>query len=978
MLRSALGEALSGQGRLLVVSGEPGIGKTRTAQELTIYAKTRGAQVLWGRCYEGEGAPPYWPWIQPLKTYLERTSPQELRADLGPGAADIGEMLPELREKLPDLESPRALEPEQARFRLFNSVTTFLKTASQRKPLVPVLDDLHWADRSSLLLLQFLSQQMGDSPLLVLGTYRDVEVNPQHPLSDTLAQLSRESVFRRQSLGGLSLEDAGQFMALTAGIRPTQQLINTVYARTEGNPFFTAEVVRLLSERGALQDTAGVEWVASAIPVGVMEVIGQRLNRLSQQCRQTLVTAAIIGREFQLRQLSRLNGGGSEEQLLAVMDEALGAHLIEELPGRGEAYRFSHALVQETLASELSAARRIRLHARVAEALEELCGSNAQTHAAELAYHFAQAEPVLGAEKVVKYSLIAGERATEVFAWEEAIGHYKTILNLLEESEGDLGQQADVLAKLALVTGSGRGHGDVSYWEKALSFYERLGDHKKAAVIHLRLGQRGGMDVLEWQQRHAHSLKAVELLETLGDGPELAQAYVQLGDHAAHGHGLKSSAVPLMEKGMNMAEMLGDGLGVMQAARLLGHVLVYHTGEIQRGLDLCYLAWEEARRMNNPVGLCQAAINLSREYASLRDAEVALHWAEQAEKASEETGMLQSRIISTLAVAWALVLRGDTAEALSRLEAAQQLARESGIELNQLTSEVPFMVVPGRVHVFLGKWQQAEIELLQLLQVNKQINSATFQPFWVLPVLGWLYQEMGDFTSAKMWLGETAAVAQAGGDYPPELLVRAVLAQVECEEAELEQAAGHLRRAKEILAQGSGWRGLVAEVYLAEGMLATAEKHWPEAEAAFQRAIEINRQYHLPYYEAKTLLEWGHMYLARHGPGDLDHGMKFINQAIPIFQTIQAPRMAEKTVELQERAGSQTRAITYPAGLTHREIEVLRLVAAGKSSAEIASELVLSRRTVERHIFNIYHKTNTHNRSEVTAFAFTQGLMASS
>jgi predicted ATPase len=251
MLRSALEEALSGQGRLVVVAGEPGIGKTRTAQELTIYAQTRGAQVLWGRCYEGEGAPPYWPWAQPLKTYLERTSPQELRADLGPGAADIGEMLPELREKLPDLESPPALEPEQARFRLFNSVTTFLKKASQRKPLVLVLDDLHWADRSSLLLLQFLSQQVGDSPLLVLGTYRDVEVNPQHPLSVTLAQLSREPLFRRQSLGGLSLEDAGQFMALTAGIRPTQQLINTVYARTEGNPFFTAEVVRLLSERGA-------------------------------------------------------------------------------------------------------------------------------------------------------------------------------------------------------------------------------------------------------------------------------------------------------------------------------------------------------------------------------------------------------------------------------------------------------------------------------------------------------------------------------------------------------------------------------------------------------------------------------------------------------------------------------------------------------------------------------------------------------
>jgi hypothetical protein len=187
---------------------------------------------------------------------------------------------------------------------------------------------------------------------------------------------------------------------------------------------------------------------------------------------------------------------------------------------------------------------------------------------------------------------------------------------------------------------------------------------------------------VEWQRRYIHSVKALELLEPIGESPELVQAYVQLGDHAAHGNGLQSSAVSLMEKGLTMAERLGDGMGVMQAARLLGHVLVYHTGEIQRGLDLCYRACEEARRMNNPVGLSQAAINLSRKYASLRDPEGALQWAEQAVKASEETGMLQGQIISTLAVALALVLRGDTAEALSRLETARQLAGQSGIELS--------------------------------------------------------------------------------------------------------------------------------------------------------------------------------------------------------------------------------------------------------------------------------------------------------
>jgi predicted ATPase len=281
--------------------------------------------VLWGKCYEGEGAPPYWPWVQSLKTYLEGTSPQDLQAELGPGAADIVEMLPELRAKLADLGSPPSVEPEQARFRLFNSVTNFFKTASLRIPLVLVLDDLHWADRSSLLLLHYLCQQLGDSPILVLGTYRDVEIDPRHPLSDTLAQLSREPAFRRQPLGGLSMEDVGPFVELTAGVKPSQQLIAAVYGRTEGNPFYIAEIVRLLSERGGLQDPVGPEGTASAIPLGVLEVIGKRLNRLSSHCHQTLATAAAIGREFDYRQLELLGSGTSEDQLLDVIDEAPGS-----------------------------------------------------------------------------------------------------------------------------------------------------------------------------------------------------------------------------------------------------------------------------------------------------------------------------------------------------------------------------------------------------------------------------------------------------------------------------------------------------------------------------------------------------------------------------------------------------------------------------------------------------------------------------
>jgi predicted ATPase len=199
-LKATLEDALAGHGRLVMLAGEPGIGKTRTARELAAYAETRGAQVLWGWCYEEAGAPPYWPWLQPLRSSIQQQDPEQLSSQMGVGAADIAEIIAEVREKLPGLEAPPALEPEQARFRLFDSIATFLKNAAQTQPLVLVLDDLHWADKPSLLLLQFLARQLAGSRLLLVGCYRDVELSRQHPLSEALAQLSREPVFQRQPL----------------------------------------------------------------------------------------------------------------------------------------------------------------------------------------------------------------------------------------------------------------------------------------------------------------------------------------------------------------------------------------------------------------------------------------------------------------------------------------------------------------------------------------------------------------------------------------------------------------------------------------------------------------------------------------------------------------------------------------------------------------------------------------------------------
>ncbi len=328
-LRVALDEALSGHGRLVMLVGEPGIGKTRLAQELASLAEQRGAQILWGRSYEEEGAPPYWPWVQTLRTYIQQKDSKQLASEMGPGAADIAELVSEVRAKLPDLEPPPALEPEQARFRLFDSITTFLRNTAQTQPLMLILDDLQWADRTTLRLLEFLAREIGESRLLIVGTYRDVELSRQHPLSETLAQLSREPVFQRKLLGGLSQEDTQRFVESVASVEPSQTLVETIYAHTEGNPFFLSEVLRLLSEQGDLTSGEIGRSTGFMIPEGVREVVGRRVNRLSERCNEVLMTASIIGREFDFKLLDALSDDISEDLIGQVIDEAVDAHMLE-------------------------------------------------------------------------------------------------------------------------------------------------------------------------------------------------------------------------------------------------------------------------------------------------------------------------------------------------------------------------------------------------------------------------------------------------------------------------------------------------------------------------------------------------------------------------------------------------------------------------------------------------------------------------
>ena len=272
-LSAALDDAMSGQGRLAMLAGEPGIGKTRTSQELAMMAEGGGTQVHWGRCYEELGTPPYWAWVQTMRSYIEQASTEQLAADMGPGASYIAEIVPEIRGKLQELTTPPSLEPEQARFRLFDSITTFLKNAAHRQPLMLVLDDLHWADQSSLLLLEFVAREIETSRILLVGAYRDVEVSRRHPLSQTLGALVREKLFYRVQLQGLTQQEVTEFVQGNVGITLTPEAAGVMHERTDGNPFFISELTRQVPSENITEDP---EW-ASIIPKGVRDGIdGQR------------------------------------------------------------------------------------------------------------------------------------------------------------------------------------------------------------------------------------------------------------------------------------------------------------------------------------------------------------------------------------------------------------------------------------------------------------------------------------------------------------------------------------------------------------------------------------------------------------------------------------------------------------------------------------------------------------------------------
>ena len=425
-------DVTGGTRRFVLVCGEPGIGKTRLAAQFAQRAFADGAIVLYGRCDE-EGLLSQQPFAEALGQYVRACPARELADRLQLVSGELRRIVPDLAERVPDLPEPLSGDPEGARSRLFEAICSLLCQAARDTPVVLVLDDLHWAGQSTLLLLKYLARYTQEARLMVLGTYRQTELDVDHPLSAVLAELGRERRLHSRALAPLDAAAVSQLVGIHVGDAASPELRRIVYEGTEGNAFFVVEVLRHLTESGAIggEGTVGEMLGPLAVPDGVKDVIGQRVARLGPATHRLLVTASVLGHEFELAVVQRLSPL-EEDDLLDGLEAAVRAHVIEEVAGTTGRYRFSHALIRDTLYDTLTATRRVVMHRRAGTAIESVHGGDLEPYLAELAHHFANAGTGGDLERAIEYGTRAGEHATLQLAYEKAASHFRQTAALIE------------------------------------------------------------------------------------------------------------------------------------------------------------------------------------------------------------------------------------------------------------------------------------------------------------------------------------------------------------------------------------------------------------------------------------------------------------------------------------------------------------------------------------------------------------------
>ena len=894
LLRSAVEDVLAGRGQVILLAGEAGIGKTRTAQELAGHARSRDMQVLWGRGYEGGGAPAYWPWEQALRTYVRERSPQELLDEMGPGAADLAQVSSAVRERLPDLPAPPRVAPEQERFRFLDSATTFFRNACRKQPMMLIVDDLHWVDPSSLLLLQFLARELADAPLLVLATYRDDEVERGNPLSKTIAELARAGTSRRIPLTGLSTAEVRDYVAQIARREPDAAVVEMLWRQTEGNPLFLGEFVRLLAAEDRLTAAAEGRGGGIALPTAVREVIGRRLERLSAECNQVLRVGAVVGRHFGLELLERVTQR-TRAQIVELLDEALVARVVVETPDTVGRYAFAHALVRETLYGELKGAQRLRLHQQVGEALESIHAAQRESVFGELAHHFGEAAPIGNVAKAIDYARRAAELASAKFAHEDAAGHYERALQLaMLEDTFDQHERGEMLLALA---GARRHAGQIAELRapilKAAGVARQLGDWDLLARV--ALGEEGGRPAGGQVDEELFSPLLEEARCALGsdDSPLRARVLAQLAMWQLRPEA-RERRLAMSREAIAIARRLNDSSTLARVLHAACSAL-YEPGNLEERLALT----AETMSLADRIGDKSLAVNarFMRIWSLLEQGDIA-----PVDREIEASARLAEEVREPGKLLSATQLRAMRAELTGRFDEAEAHAQRS-LAIAQRMQGEPYQAAMQIFAALMFDLRRQQGRLAEVEAPVAEYAEPDAVPAW-RAALALVYSELGraaearreverlarhDFTDLPfdwLWLSTLSLIVDVA-EIRDDTRLMELLYRL------LEPYAGRA------IVVGDGSAVCLGSASRSLGVLAGAMRRWEIACEHFDDAVAMHTGMGARPWLARTQLNYATMLVERREPGDPARALGLLNAAIDTARELGMRTLLDRATTLE-------------------------------------------------------------------------------